>query len=182
MRSTSGGVSSCKVITVCQLERVLTIATGKYLPALKCLLALHNINPDHPKCHELGGRFKLALDNLSEPLPKEVQEVIQDLYLGKLDSKRLEQCNEEYLAKHKQSASHVQSVVRFSNALKPDAEETKSKGAKELQRSLNLPNVTLQEAQAGLELLDEIKAGSDARQAYLEAARTRWPEATAFKA
>lgn len=158
------------------------LPTGKYLPALKCLLAIQSISPDHPKCHELGGVFKLALDNVSEALPKEVQEVVQDLYLSKLDSKSLEQRNEEYLEKHKQSVSHVQSVVRFRNALKPDAEETKSKGVKDLQSSLELPNLSLQQAQAGVELLDEIKAGGNARQAYLEAARVRWPEATVFNA
>ena len=154
--------------------------TGKYLPTLKCLLAVQNIDPSHPKCHELGGRFKLALDKLSEPLPKDVQEVIQNLYLSKLDPKSLEQRNEEYLEKHNQSATHVHSVVRLRNALKPDVEETKSKSAKELQNSLSSPSTTLQQAQSGLELLDEIKAGSDARQGYIAAARQRWP--AAFKA
>ena len=45
---------------------MLTPITGKYLPALKCLLSAYQINPDHPKCHEQGGKFKLAIDNLSE--------------------------------------------------------------------------------------------------------------------
>ncbi|EME49545.1 hypothetical protein DOTSEDRAFT_68353 [Dothistroma septosporum NZE10] len=67
----------------------------KYLPTLKCLLALQNIDSSHPRCHELSARLKLALDNLSEPLPKQVQEIIQELYLSKLDSRSIEQRSEE---------------------------------------------------------------------------------------
>lgn len=160
---------------------MLTLSTEKYLLALKCLLALQNIDPNHPKCHELSGRFKLALDKLSEPLPKEVQEVVQDLFLGKLDSLSLGQHNEEYLAKHNHSADHIHSVVRLRSALNPGAIETKSQGVQDLQRSLELSSVTLQQAEAGLELFDEIRAEEDARRTYLETARKRWPEATVFK-
>lgn len=143
------------------------------------MLALHKLNPDHPKCHELGGRFKLAVDNLPEPLPKQTQEVVQELYLSKLSPKSLAECNEEYLQLHSKSAAHVQSVVRFRNFLKPAAEETKSKGAKDLLATIDLPSTSLQDAQAGARILDEIKAD---KQPYLEAARQRWPQATAFKA
>ncbi|CAK3961316.1 N-alpha-acetyltransferase 16, auxiliary subunit [Lecanosticta acicola] len=151
----------------------------KYLPALRCLLALRKLNPHHPKCHELGGRFKLAIDHLPEPLPKQTQDVLQELYLSKLSPKSLEQVNEEYLESHKASAPHVQSVVRFRNFLKPGAEENKSRGAKELLATIDLPSTSLQDAVEGARILDELKAD---KQPYLEAARNRWPEATVLKA
>ena len=151
------------------------------MPALRCLLATHQLDPGHPKCHEQGGRFKFTLDNLAEPLPQKVKKVIDTSYLSKLSSKSLEECNEEYLESHKNSAPHVQSVVRFRNVLKPKAEDTKSNSATDLQATLSLENTTLQQAVDGLQLLDELEVPSDARQQYLQAANERWPEASAFK-
>ncbi|KAK4507711.1 hypothetical protein PRZ48_001446 [Zasmidium cellare] len=157
------------------------IRRKKYLPALKCLLAAYGINPDHPKCHELGGRFKLAIDNLPEPLPKQTQDVIQELYLSRLSPKSLEECNEEYLESHKTSAPHIQSVVKFRHVLKPGAEDTKSKGVKDLLATLELPSTSLADAQEGVQVLEEIQAGAEAKQSYVEKAHKRFPEATAFK-
>lgn len=146
-------------------------------------MAAYAINPDHPKCHEQGGRLKLALDKLEEPLPPKVKEVIDSCYLSKLSTKSLEECNEEYLETHKHSAPHIQSVVRFRHVLKPGDEETKSKGARDLQSTLSLDSTTLEQAVEGLQILDEIGGGQDplAREAYLQAAQKRWPEATALQ-
>ena len=159
----------------------LMIFAEKHLPALKCLLASYQLDPDHPKCHEQGGRLKLALDSLSEPLPSQVKEVIDSSYLSKLSSKSLEECNEEYLESHKDSAPHVQSVVRFRNFLKPGAEDTKSKGARDLQTTVSLESTTLQQAIDSLGLFDELEMPKDALQTYIQAASKRWPEASAFQ-
>lgn len=163
--------------------QILTTHKGKYLAALKCLLATHSLNPDHPKCHEQGGRLKLALDNLEEPLPPKAKEVMDSCYLSQLSSKSLEQCNEEYLENHKSSTAHIHSVVRFRNVLKPGEEETKSKGVRDLQSTLSLGSTTLEQAIEGLQILDEIGGGQDplAKEAYLQEAQKRWPEATAFQ-
>ena len=171
-----------KLITVSRtIEReTLMSITEKYLPALKCLLTAYTIDPDHPKCHEQGGRFKYALDHLSEPLPPSVMGVIQSQYLSRLSPKSLEECNEEYLTNHKQSAPHIQSVVRFRNFLKPGAEDTKTKSVKDLRTTLDLPIVSLQDAVQGLRLHDELGASKESKQAYVEAARKRWPGATVF--
>lgn len=139
------------------------------------------MDPNHPKCHEQGGRFKLALDKLEEPLPPKVKDVIDSCYLSKLSSKSLEECNEEYLESHKTSAPHVQSVVRFRSILNPGTEETKSKGVEDLQATLQLDSITLQEAVDGLQLLRDIDADKGAREAYVQAAQKRWPDATIFQ-
>ncbi len=156
---------------------------GKYLPALKCLLATRSINPDHPKCHEQGCRFKLALNKLDEPLPPNVKQVIDSCYLSKLSSKSLGECNEEYLDSHKDSAPHVHSVGRVRHILQPDADETRKKGISDLQATLKLDSISLEEAVEGLNVLDQIVAAQDplAREAYMKAAHERWPEATAFR-
>lgn len=150
---------------------------------MKCLLAAYAICPDHPKCHEQGGRLKLALDKLEEPLPPKVKEVIDSCYLSRLKSQSLEDCNEEYLESHKNSAPHIQSVVRFRNVLKPEAEETKPKGLRDLQSTLSLNGTTLEQAVDGLQLLDELEASQDplARVAYVQSAQQRWPEATVLQ-
>jgi len=133
-------------------------------------------------CHEQGGRLRLALDKLAEPLPDQVKQVIDATYTSKLDtSKSLEESNEEYLARHKDSAPHTQSVVRFRHVLKPDDPETKAQGVRELQDTLKLETLSLQDAEAGVRVLDDIRADADAKEAYLKAARERWPEATVFR-
>jgi len=168
------------------METNTDFPSGKYLPALKCLLATYAINPDHPKCHEQGCRLKLALDQLEEPLPPKVMEVIDTCYLSKfskLKSQSLEECNEEYFESHKDSAPHIQSVVRFRSVLKPGDEDTKSKSAKDLQSTLALNSTSLEQAVEGLQLLDEIGVGRDpgVRETYLQAAQKRWPEARALQ-
>ena len=59
----------------------------------------------------------------------------------------------------------------------------KSKGVKDLQETLSLDGITLEQAVEGLRLLDEIAAGQDpsAREAYVQAAQKRWQEATALR-
>ena len=132
-------------------------------------------------CHIQGGRFKLELDNLSEPLPSKVKEVIDNSYLSRLSSKSLEECNEEYLESHKDSAAHIQSVVRFRQILKPNQEETRSKGEKDLQTAISLDSAALTEAIEGLSISDDIGVRPEARKAYVEAAHKRWPEASIFQ-
>ncbi|KAK4547449.1 hypothetical protein LTR36_001105 [Oleoguttula mirabilis] len=63
------------------------IRRKKYLPALRCLLATRALAPEHPKLKEQDDRLKSALDNVSEPLPDKVKQVIDETYLSKLGSK-----------------------------------------------------------------------------------------------
>ncbi|EME89406.1 uncharacterized protein MYCFIDRAFT_55822 [Pseudocercospora fijiensis CIRAD86] len=156
----------------------------KYLPALRCLLAAHKLQPDHPKCHELGGRFKLALDtnNTLKSLPEPVQKVIQEHYLSKLSPKSLEECNEEYLTQHNSSVPHIQSVVYFRHILKPNDESTRTRAVKDLQTTLTAPHITIEEAQHGLQLLKDLGVSEAERKSYVDAALKKFPEATLFKA
>lgn len=168
------------IVRVVRSQNADLVKTEKYLPALRCLLATHSLEPENPACHEQGGRLQLALKNLTEPLPPKVQEVLQSTYLSKLKEQSLEECNEQYLASHKDSAPHVQSVVRFRRVLDPDGKE-ETKSVQNLQDTLELDSISLEAAEAGMRLLDEIEAGAEAKKAYLDSARERFPEATMFQ-
>jgi N-alpha-acetyltransferase 15/16, NatA auxiliary subunit len=155
--------------------------TEKYFHALKCILAAQSIDPENPKCHELSGRFKFALDGLPEPLPPKAQEVVQSTFLSKYPSKSVDEINEEYLSAHKDSASHVQAVVRLRQAIKPNDDVTKQKSGKDMIETLKSDKTSLSEALDGLRLLEGI-GPQEAREQYLKAAHERWSEADAFAA
>lgn len=156
-------------------------SSEKYLPALKCLLASRQINADHPRCHEQSLRLKLALDNLSDPLDPNVKQVIESTFLSGFPTGSLEDLNEKYLDSHKSSASHVHSVIRSRNVLEPGSEEMRAKSARDLESTLELDTLSLQEAEDGLRFLDEINAGTEARASYVRIAQKRFPEASAFQ-
>lgn len=107
--------------------------------------------------------------------------MVNHSFLSKFTTKSLEQCNEEYLESHKDSPAHIQAVVRVRNLLNPGAEETKSKCKLNLESAVSMDVSSLQDAMNGLQLVDEVQAGPEARDSYLEAAQKRWPEATAFQ-
>ncbi|KAK3114076.1 hypothetical protein LTR53_007970 [Teratosphaeriaceae sp. CCFEE 6253] len=153
----------------------------KYLPALKCLLAIRAIDPEHPKLHEQGCRLRLALDKLEEPLPEKVKEVIDSEFLQQFSGRSVEEHNEAYFATHKDSASHVQAVVRARYALQPESSEAKAKSAQDLQTTLGTDGTSIGDAEEGLRVLGQIGVEDKAREAYVAEARERWPEATVFK-
>ena len=154
--------------------------TAKYLPALKCLLAAQSIDPEHPKCHELSGRLRLALERLGEhPLPEKVKSVLNSEFLSKVSSKSVEASNEEYLAAHKDSATHVHAAVRLRNAVK-SGDATQS--VKDLRATLGGEDTSWEEAKEGLYVLHELGASEEDRTAYTKAANERWPEVDVFSA
>ena len=145
-------------------------------------MALQALEPQHPKCHEQSGRFRLALDNLSQPLPEQVKQVVDETFLSKVDSKKpLDESNEEYFVDHKDSASHVQSVVRLRRALHPDSKDALAKSVQNLRDTLGSETTGLQDAEEGSKVLDELRAGVEAKEAYVKAAGERFPEATVFQ-
>jgi N-alpha-acetyltransferase 15/16, NatA auxiliary subunit len=155
----------------------------KYLPALKCLLAAQSIDEKHAKVHEQSIRLRRALEQLPEPLPEKVQQVMTSEFLSKVadSSKSLEQLNEDFLLENWHSAPHVQAGVRLIQVLHPELEEAKKKGAKHLQQSLGEKNTSLRDAEEGLRVLEEIHGSTEDRETYVSKARELWPEATVFQ-
>lgn len=151
---------------------------AKYALALKCLSAAHSMDPSNPTLHVQLLRFRKALDSISEPLPPPVAEVVNsefELLLAK--TQNLEQWNDSFLAAHKDSVAHVQSALDCRQLLKPDS---KAQCAKDLSSTLDLANITIDQAVAGLNLLNQWGCDEAAKTAYIQKASAKWPEASVF--
>lgn len=129
-----------------------------------------------PNAHEQSIRLQYALSKLPEKLPAPAQKVIDDLFLSKLPSSTPSARNEEYLQKHKDSATAVFAVVKTRQAINAEG----SNSIKLIQDTLQAPNTTIQEAVQGLRLLDDIKADAAIKLTYIKTAHERWPQATVF--
>ncbi|KAI9878769.1 MAG: hypothetical protein M1830_010571 [Pleopsidium flavum] len=151
----------------------------KYLLALRCLLAVHSIDPSNPTFHEQTIRFRQILTSLREPLPPKVSEVITSEF-GTILAKDtdLSTFNNEFLEKHKRSAAHVQSSLKARQVLTPDC---LGRNQKDLLATFDLDDISLQEAIRGFELMEDWKSEQKQLDAYLARATQRWPEATAFQ-
>lgn len=58
---------------------------------------------------------------------------------------------------------------------------SKSENEKDLLKTLDLSTISLEEAEAGLDLLDEWKSEQKTKDEYKTKAASRWKEATIFK-
>ena len=152
---------------------------GKYLLALRALIASHILSPSNPITHEQMFRFQRTISALSEPLPPRIMEVINAEFNTLLPaSTDLAKQNDEFLEQHHDSAAHVQSSLKVKRLLDPESDE---KTQQDLIRTLALEGCGLQDALRGLELLREWKAKSQYVDDYVAAAHERWPNATAFE-
>ena len=86
--------------------------------------------------------------------------------------------NDDFLQTHHASAPHVRACLRVRQSLDPGSSE---KNQQDVIRTLALEGCTLEDAEAGLELLREWKAKDQYGEDYVAAARERWPEASAFQ-
>lgn len=155
---------------------------GKYLPALKCLLATQQLAPGSAAVHYQGSQLKLALKPMPEDIPAQAKEVLESELLSKHGGDQdIAKHNEQYREKHKDSPEHVQAAVRVRKYLDPEGKNV-DKSVQDLVATLQNGNVTLEQARQGLQVLQDVGAGAEAREKYAGAARKRWPEATAFAA
>jgi len=151
----------------------------KYLLAMKCLLAAHAIDPSNPALHVQLLRFRQALDSLPEPLPTAVAEIIGTGFEKLLPkSQDLNEWNNTFLESQKGSVTHVQAALTARQLLNP---ATKEQCEKDLIATLELDDVTIDQALAGLELLDEWKSSLTVRRTYEEKAQLRWTGASLFQ-
>ncbi|PGH18591.1 hypothetical protein AJ79_00370 [Helicocarpus griseus UAMH5409] len=155
------------------------IRQKKYLLALKCLLASHSIDPANPVLHTQMARFRRAIDNPPEPIHEKISEAIAadfDPLLPK--SQDLTSWNDSFLSAHKSSAAHVQASLSVRQLVSPDS---KSQGEKELLSTVDFETTSLEDALAGLHLMDDWNSSQDAKSAYINQAQKRWAEASAFQ-
>ncbi|KAL8959496.1 MAG: hypothetical protein Q9193_003654 [Seirophora villosa] len=167
-----------EIIHPVQQKDDLRKPTGKYLLALRCLLAARSIDSSHPLNHEQAIRLRHTLKSIAEPLPPQVSEALE----GELSSliapnADLSKLNSDFLASNSDRASNVRAFLRTRQVLDSKSAD---ENQKDVIRTLALPLVSLEDAVSGLELLNDWHAESRYREDYMAAAHERWPEATAF--
>ncbi|KAF5851366.1 hypothetical protein GGP41_004200 [Bipolaris sorokiniana] len=154
------------------------IRRNKYLLALKCLQAAREIDPENPKLHEQSVRFRQAISKPVEPLSTQASEVIKATFTAPPADADLNVYNDEFLKKHSESALHLQSGYNVRYILD---NSSKSQNEQDLLKTLDLPTITIEEAKAGLTLLNEWKSEQGFKDDYRAKASSRWSAAVVFK-
>ena len=150
---------------------------SKYLLAAKCATQLHSIDAEDPQLHVM--RFKLR--QLLRDKPDDLKEKVASIIAGAAtelvdqDAKDLTRWNEAWRSKHSQSAPHIHAYLRVRQLHDPDSQK---QNEKDLIDSLSLEDMALEDAVAGLELLEEWGSSSTD---YKRVAAERWKEAIVFK-
>lgn len=125
--------------------------------------------------HEQSIRFKLAVDaNVSDikPVSLEVIRSEFDLLPASVD---LAKHNEEYLSRNQVSVEATVAGLTVRRLLKP---EEKGAVEKDVVKVLDLPSVTITQAEVILELLQSWRSGEVG--VFRERATGKWSNATAF--
>jgi N-alpha-acetyltransferase 15/16, NatA auxiliary subunit len=151
----------------------------KFLLATKCALAIFAVDPEDYEAHVFAFRLRQILSSKPEDLSLKVADIVSEeaKELLQLDQKDQE-WNEAFYQKHKESPRHVQAYLRVKDLMDPGSRE---QNEKDLIASTSLDKALLEDALAGLEVLDEWGCKADVVKRYKEAASERWTEASAFK-
>jgi hypothetical protein len=120
----------------------------------------------------------MTVSNLSEPLPSQVTEVIKESFTTPAVDADLKSYNEAFLQKHSRSASHLQAAYNVRYILDSGS---KSQNEEDLKKTLDLPDITIQQALAGFGLLDAWKSEQKVKDDYRAKATSQWGQATVFK-
>ncbi|KAF2472225.1 TPR-like protein [Lindgomyces ingoldianus] len=149
----------------------------KWVLALHCLHQAQTLDPENPKLHEQFVRMRLALNSSSDLQPK-VSEVVKETFTFIPADGDLKTFNSEFEKKHAKSVSHLQSACNVRYLLDKNA---KSQAEADVQKLLDLPTITMEQAIAGLSCLDEWSSDDKTKDTYRAAASKKWPEATMFQ-
>jgi hypothetical protein len=105
-------------------------------------------------------------------------QVIKESFTTPAIDADLKAYNESFLQKHSQSASHLQAAYNVRYLLD---NSSKSQNEEDLKKTLDLPEITIQQALAGFGLLDVWKSEQKVKDDYRAKATSQWGEATVFK-
>lgn len=155
-------------------------STGKYLLALKSLLALHAIDPQNPTLHVQSYRFRDELDHSPDgKSPKSSEIIAAETKTLLPEDKDLSDWNNDFLDRHKSSVSHVQAGLSVRALIGKEKKETNESDLFEL---LSIDSASINEASAGLDLLDEWSSSLEVKDRYRKSAAGRWNKASCFQA
>lgn len=111
-------------------------------------------------------------------LPPPISEVIDYHFKLIPASTNISAKNDEFLQKHAQSPLHVHAALKVRQLLDSSKQ---AQNEKDLLATLDLPSISLDEACAGLSLLDEWNSDRKSKDAYIDSVQKQWPEAEAFQ-
>ena len=153
--------------------------TEKYLLALKCLLAVHSLDPDNPTLHTHVYRFRATTEKSQEDIRPRTWDIISLELKGLFNGDQsLLDWNQAFIATHRNSPAHLQAGLRVRGLMD---EGFREQNEKDLIETLSVEGMTLTEGIAGLELLEEWRSSEEVVSAYKKKAGDIWNEATAFK-
>lgn len=87
--------------------------------------------------------------------------------------------NNNFLDRHKSSASHTQAGLRVRALI---GKEAKATNENDLLGTLSLDTISMEDASAGLELLNEWGSSKEVKERYRSSAAERWSRASIFRA
>lgn len=116
--------------------------------------------------------------NGSKDLPAKVEEALKTSFTILPPGADLKAYNSEFQQKHSSSVPHLQAVYNVEYLLD---NSTKSQNESSLLKLLDLPSITMAQASASLDLLNEWKSEEQTKETYREAAAKKWPEASIFQ-
>ena len=151
---------------------------GKFLLALRCLLASRSISTADSKAHEQLVRLRHTLNRLPEPLESNLSTVIEAELSSLLPPDTdLSAFNDEFSKTHAISAPHIQAYIKARRLLGNGSDVQDGKDVLSL---LQLDAISLEDAVQGYGLLKAWSIDPTLQENYLTKARDKWPEADVF--
>lgn len=126
-------------------------------------------------------RFRSALTSDIESLPPAIKETLVEEFKALPASNGDPAAINESFAKENadKSLGHVVAAVAVKQSFNKEGSEQES--AKTLKERVSRPEVGIEEALAGLKLIDDFGVKGEVRKEYVAGAKERWTEATVFQ-
>lgn len=146
---------------------------------MKCLLALHAIDPQNPTCHVHSYKLSKILNDDANGVSSKLGQIIStEAKILLPEANKLTEWNNNFLDRHKSSASHTQAGLRVRALI---GQEAKATNEKDLLGALSLDTTSMKDASAGLELLKEWGSSKEVKERYRTSAAERWSRASIFR-
>jgi N-alpha-acetyltransferase 15/16, NatA auxiliary subunit len=116
--------------------------------------------------------------NELKDIPAKVSEVLKSSFTLIPANADLNAYNSEWQQKHSQSVPHLLSAYNVRHILD---KSTQGQNEADVKQLLKVDSITIEQADAGLKLLEEWKSDEKTRDAYREAAAAKFYEATVFQ-
>lgn len=144
----------------------------KYLLAAKCLLAIKALDAGNPSLHFYASQLRQILEEKPEALPESVAKIIESEAKDVLQlNTTASEWNDAFAKSHHGSTSHLQAFLKTRDTIDPGS---RAKNETDLIKSANEDNTSLEDAVAGLRILESWGSKADVIDSYRKAAGQQW--------